>query len=90
MSNLIYASPDNIRPNRDRNKNIETFTVLTNPKISENLLYFLQEIYSDFTGPEGEIFSIKKMLKQIDKDLYPLEIKYLDNLLKQNVTHILT
>lgn len=89
MSNLIYASPDNIRANRDRNKQLKTFKVLENPIITDNLLNVLPNVYSDFVGSEGELYSIKELLNSLSNSYHEEDIEYLKSLLKQQITHIL-
>lgn len=89
MSNLIYISPDNVRANRDRNKQPKTFKVLENPIITDNLLNVLPNVYSDFVGSEGELYSIKELLKSLSNSYNEEDIEYLKGLLKQQITHIL-
>ena len=89
MSNLIYISPDNVRANRDRNKQPKTFKVLKNPIITDNLLNVLPNVYSDFAGSEGELYSIKELLNSLSNSYNEEDIEYLKSLLKQQITHIL-
>ena len=89
MSNLIYISPDNVRANRDRNKQPKTFKVLENPIITDGLSSILYDTYSDFSGSEGELYSIKELLNSLSNSYYEEDIEYLKSLLKQQITHIL-
>lgn len=89
MSNLIYISPDNVRANRDRNKQPKTFKVLENPIITDSLSSILYDTYSDFAGSEGELYSIKELLNSLSNSYHEEDIEYLKSLLKQQITHIL-
>lgn len=89
MSNLIYVSPNNISANRDRNKQPKTFKVLKNPIITDILINILPDVYSDFAGSEGELYSIKELLNSLSNSYHEEDIEYLNSLLKQQITHIL-